>query len=266
MNNTLKNFGNVFLPEVFKPSHNYDIIRLGQNNDGGYLVSEKSINESNILLSAGISYDFSFENDYVKKTNNIAECFDHTINNKHYFLTWFSILIQRIILFSGSKKITQAFKNILNPIKFYKFTKNNKINFHKKAIGYGDERYVGINEIIDKYPDTKKIFIKLDIEGDEYRILNDLVRISNRLSGLVIEFHFVDLHIDKIINFINKIDLTLIHVHVNNAGPIIDENLPTLIECSFAKDPKIKGSFENSYHVFDQPNKKNRKEFIINYK
>ena len=31
------------LPKNFKPKKNYDLIRLGKNNDGGYLVEKNSI-------------------------------------------------------------------------------------------------------------------------------------------------------------------------------------------------------------------------------
>ena len=39
------------LPKQFKPKHEYDLIRIGGNNDGGYIVERNSIkinrNESN---------------------------------------------------------------------------------------------------------------------------------------------------------------------------------------------------------------------------
>ena len=35
------------LPKNFKPKKNYDLIRLGKNNDGGYLVEKNSIKKTN---------------------------------------------------------------------------------------------------------------------------------------------------------------------------------------------------------------------------
>ena len=58
------------LPKTLKPEYNYDLIRFGKDNDGGYLISKKSITESETLISAGISWDFSFEYQYIKETNN----------------------------------------------------------------------------------------------------------------------------------------------------------------------------------------------------
>ena len=49
---------------------------------------------------------------------------------------------------------------------------------------------------------SNKIFLKIDIEGSEYRILDDLIRYQDLIKGLVIEFHNIDLHMEKILNFI----------------------------------------------------------------
>ena len=53
------------LPKILEPKNEYDLIRVGRDNDGGYLVSEQSIFDSEILLSAGIAWDFSFEKQYI---------------------------------------------------------------------------------------------------------------------------------------------------------------------------------------------------------
>jgi hypothetical protein len=38
------------LPIEFKPKNEYELIRLGQDNDGGYLVDKKSIEDSKSLI------------------------------------------------------------------------------------------------------------------------------------------------------------------------------------------------------------------------
>ena len=51
------------LPKYFKPEKEYDLTRLGQDNDGGYLVEKKSIENSKSLITLGLGYDWSFENE-----------------------------------------------------------------------------------------------------------------------------------------------------------------------------------------------------------
>ncbi len=254
----------VILPKKFQPKYNYDLIRLGKNNDGGYLVSKKSIEESELLISAGISWDYSFEKNYIEMSNNKVKCFDHTINTQYYFFTWFAIFLKRILLFSGFNKICSAFKKMQRPIKFKKFIKNNKVDFFSIGLGIGDERYMSLKNVLNKFSENKKIFLKIDIEGEEYRLLDDLIKNSDLLSGLVIEFHYVDININKIENFINNFNLELVHIHINNAGPISD-NKPSLLELSFAKNPNNIGEFTNKKHDLDQPNIKNKEDFHIKF-
>lgn len=197
------------LSKVLKPKHLYDLIRLGRNNDGGYLVEKNSLKVSKALISFGLSFDQSFEKDFYNFHNKAPiHCYDHTVK------------------YSGIKKFSRrSLLNILN-IKYYSllgfkniiknFFTNNRIHF-RSAIGIGTN-LVSINHVFDRIA-TDHVFLKIDIEGSEYRILNDILRVQEKLSGLVIEFHNIDLHMDKILNFINNLSsLKIVHIHGQNPG------------------------------------------------
>ena len=55
------------LPKSFKPKYNFDLIRLGRNNDGGYLVGKNTIKNTENLISIGIYDDWPFEKDFKKR-------------------------------------------------------------------------------------------------------------------------------------------------------------------------------------------------------
>ena len=55
------------------------------------------------------------------------------------------------------------------------------------------------------------------------------------MTGLVIEFHDVDLHQEKILEFINNFNLELTHIHPNNFGLKDDNGDPKVIEMTFEK-------------------------------
>ena len=109
----------------------------------------------------------------------------------------------------------------------------------------------------------KNLFLKVDIEGSEYRILDTLVDNKNRISGLVIEFHDCDLHLEAIKNFLKNFQIKLIHIHANNYQPINKKSgLPLVLELTFSKNcetikPKILPN------ELDMPNNKEEPEINL---
>ena len=188
------------LPKELKPKHCYNLIRLGKNNDGGYLVEKNSLLNSESLISFGINLDWSFEKDFFKLKDRPIHCYDHTI--KYSFLkkvsrnSFFKFFNKKYHSISGLKEI---FSNI----KLYKSYKNffsGKVVHFESAIGLG-KNLADMNSVFNRI-NSNKIFLKIDIEGSEYRVLHDLINYQNKIIGLIIEFHNVDLHIQRILNFI----------------------------------------------------------------
>ena len=59
------------LPNILKPKNNYQLMRLGKNNDGGYLIGKKSVTNSKNLISFGIADDWTFEDHFQKINKDI---------------------------------------------------------------------------------------------------------------------------------------------------------------------------------------------------
>ena len=68
------------LPNFLKFKQAKDLIRIGKNNDGGYLISEKDLKKSDFLLSLGICDDWSFESDFLEKNNVPLHAYDASLN------------------------------------------------------------------------------------------------------------------------------------------------------------------------------------------
>ena len=101
------------LPLKLKPQFKTELIRLGKNNDGGYLIPKKSLNSSNKLYSFGLDDDYSFEKDFYKKTNVEVVCYDQSVNFKFFLKPFlfghFSKLFKYLgyrFFFDGKKKKT----------------------------------------------------------------------------------------------------------------------------------------------------------------
>ena len=229
------------LPENFKPKNEYNLIRLGKNNDGGYLVEKYSFDEAKSLISFGLSFDWSFEKQFFNIKNCPIHCYDPTI--KYSSIKKFSR--KNIINLFKIKNLLNknSFKNSIDNIFLYKDYKKfftNEVIHYESSVGIGRNK-VNFSEIINRtklYP----LFLKIDMEGSEYRILEDIIKYQNKISGLVIEFHNVDLHKNLISEFINNFNLSLCHVHGQNPSGIdyLDDNKdPTQLVLIFSNTKDI---------------------------
>lgn len=274
----------IFLPNFLKPKKRHDLLRIGKENDGGYIVSQKDVKETESLISLGISFDWSFEKDFLKLNNEISiRTYDGSVGFK-YFLKSTKTRFKNFIL-NPSKisllKLKQRFVITLDFLLFFRLNFTNKIkhiekfvtknynNFNNFEKDYGYKpKFIDFTSIVNSFSD--KVFLSVDIEGDEYELLDTIVTNSKKLVGLNIEFHKVDENLDKIKNFINNLKLDLIHTHINNFGPILNE-IPTVIELSFSK---FENQDENPSHEFtselpislDQPNNLFAKDYLVRFK
>ena len=102
--------------------------------------------------------------------------------------------------------------------------------------------------------DAEKLFLKMDIEGSEYRCLGAIIQNQDKICGLAIEFHDVDLHLDKIYHFIEELNLSLIHVHANNSSPVTPLGIPLVLELTFSRNCEFTTQVTSLPHKLDQPN------------
>ena len=229
------------LNKIFRPDANYELVRVGRFNDGGYLVGKNSINTTEYLISMGLDLDWSFEENFKKKNDKInIICFDDNLDKKFILK---KIIIQ-IILIIFNRNLKYLFSLIKNFINFNFFIR--KVKYQKKRINYGD--------ILKIQNNINNLFFKIDIEGSEYRILDELIKIKDKITGIIIEFHDVDLHVTKIENFINNIGLKLIHIHPNNFGGLDRFGNPNLIELTFEKKPILLNETNILPHKHDMKN------------
>lgn len=258
------------LPNELKPKYKYNLIRIGGDYDGGYVVEKKSINNSQSLLTLGLGYEWRFEKEYYSLNNNPVTCFDHSVNyssvkklSRKYLGSYlFRIFKPKYFLkknfFNNLKKNIFLFRDYKN------FFRLNVI--HEKTKVGSCKNEVDLKEIL-KHKNLKfPCFIKIDIEGSEYRILDQIIEFQSFFTGLAIEFHDVDLNLNKILNFIKKLNLDLVHIHGQNPAPVTLDNIPTQLEISFAKNPEIIGQSPKFPHELDMPSNPNFNEIKLEFK
>jgi hypothetical protein len=201
--------------------------RIGKPHDGGYVIAELQ-GEYDTFLSGGVSNDISFEKDFLERHPNLqCYAFDGTIS-----------------------KLPE---------------KSNRITFVKKNLG--STNTTEITNLHEYMRDYNNIFMKMDIEGHEFRVIPTFFENGyiTKIKQLVLEIHspadillhpnyyktLTDIknnHMFEMLENINKTH-TLIHLHANNGCNmnIIDGiKIPHVFECTFIRndfmgsDEKIK--------------------------
>ena len=136
----------IILPYFFKPKKFKNLVRLGKINDGGYLVEKDDIYNSDLLISFGISDDWSFEEDFYSHNKVNIYAYDGSLSKKFwikkYFHFFFNFQLNRF----------------LDYFKFKNFFKGNKY-FKKKFISfYNDSCNINLNNIFENIDPKKKSF------------------------------------------------------------------------------------------------------------
>lgn len=173
-------------------------MRLGKNNDGGYIIADIPNHRYEALISGGVRDDISFEESFLSVYND-AKCF----------------------IFDGS--VSTLPKNITN------------IKFESKYIG--DIETTHSTNIHSYINNCQNIFIKMDIEGAEIDWISSLTAEHiMKISQLTIEFHYP--FQQKAENVLYKLSkyFKLIHLHGNNCCGMRNESnimIPNVFECTY---------------------------------
>ena len=254
------------LPKSLKPIGNFELIRIGKNNDGGYLVEKGSLRQAKTVFSFGVCDDWSFEEHFLKINKVRLEAFDHTISAKLFaYKTIISAVSILIFFWRPYRNIRNFVKDLKTFVGYIRFFRQNRF-LNNVAVGYSGRKSVSLPEILNKYTDEFPVFIKCDIEGWEYRILDDLILNAGKICGLVVEFHDVDLNINRIKKFVEAFPLKLVHIHPNNYGGCDKNGDPIVIEMSFALNPSILSGVDTRFpNPGDYPNNQNDLDIDLSF-
>lgn len=172
-------------------------LRIGKNNDGGYIVADIPSIKYGVLLSCGIDKDISFEQHFTSKYNCHCLAYDGTIESI----------------------------DIYDP----------NITFIKKNIGpLNTHLTTNLHYQIDSH---NSVFIKMDIEGWEYSWIESLIQSDlDKIDQMVIEFHHPLIYGKyDVFNKLNTTHY-LIHFHGNNCCGVINNDgihIPNVFECTY---------------------------------
>ncbi|CAN1535191.1 Methyltransferase FkbM [Paracoccaceae bacterium] len=249
----------VRLPTDLEHSLCEDLIRLGRDHDGGYLVSRTDVLAAECMVSLGLNEDWSFEADFTTRNDCPLFAYDASVG------AW--VFLKRLIRALRHPSRRRAIVRRLNVlIEYLRFFRGHHLHLRSFVAEKPGPRTVTFDDVAARVG-KRRFFLKVDIEGAEYGILDSIIALSGQLSGLVIEFHDCHRRLDRIRLFVRQIGLTLIHAHANNYGPTSEAGIPSVIELTFsASTAKRRGSVGQPLpHVLDQPNKAGTPELAVRF-
>jgi FkbM family methyltransferase len=190
---------------------------LGTVYGGWDIPNDIILNENSIIYSVGVGEDISFDLKLVDKYNCKIRLIDPTkraINHFDEIKTFykngdsnFSGDIQSDYLscikylkpnIDNFTYINQGLYNKTAKLKFYKQTNEKYVSQSIETNMFGKDydliNVTTISDIMQKYNDTKIDILKLDIEGSEIKVLNNMIDNEIFPNILCIEF---DLYINK---------------------------------------------------------------------
>lgn len=221
------------LPANWKPRSCQGLVRVGPREDGGYVISESILHNTEVLFGLGIAEDWRFEEEFQKKTGCSVVCFDHRITSVYWRQRFELDLIGFLC---GRRFSRRSMKRMFKYFEYKRFF-DGKIATHcQTMIGYPANGARNIHQLLATSGE-KKAFFKIDIEGWEYRIFDQLTEHSKQIVGFVVEFHDVDLHRERISMLIESArkDFELVHIHANNLGGTDPMGDPLVIEMTWTR-------------------------------
>lgn len=248
--------GQDVLPISWMPRAAADAVRMGSPADGGYVVSEGSVEATTHLLSMGLSDNWSFEEAFASKRQCRLTVFDPFVTGRFWLRTY----ISKVLTPGGVRELMPPRPYAVKYWRYRQFFDGTYRRHVRQEIGYEDP-IVGTISLPSalKEVEGNSCFLKVDIEGAEYRILSDAVALQDRFVGVVIEFHDVDLHRTRIDEFIRDMSRhVLINVHPNNGGRTDPEGDPLTIEATWVRkdlfQPRSPGESLRALDALNAPN------------
>lgn len=236
-NKTLK----AFFANLRENSAQVNLVRIGGDGDGGYLVPD-DLNNVRFCMSPGVanssSFEFQLASDY-----NMTCC-----------LADFSVDAPAI--------------------------HHPRFHFTKKFISsYNDDQNIRLTDWVQASEDRYgkgDLLLQMDVEGAEYPVLQEVSeKTLAKFRTIIIEFHYIDRIFDRnefalIKQVFDKLlkQFYIVHIHPNNSGHVSARNgieVPTVLEFTFFRRDLVADSSPLSFepHPLDQQNSKGRPDLVL---
>ena len=220
-----------------------EMVRVGDKEDGGYVIPAHFKNSRLNLISIGLGDNWSFETQGKGIFFDKFISVDHTVSISSILIRLLKRIASMNISLSTTFYFLKLLKNYLNT-----FIIKRNTHIRKKlvsVINKKDKNEITLDECINII-NEKKVALKIDIEGDEYSVIEDVCRHREKIVLLIIEFHDTGRKEQEFSKAISKLKefFFLVHTHGNNFDLVADNGIPNVVELTFVDRNVFKGNYE----------------------
>lgn len=263
---------------ALRPAECQNLRRVGNAHDGGYVVPVTALERASVLLSFGLSIDWTFERAALELNPNLTvHTYDHTVGPDVFAKTALvgALALPFRALTLSPRRVGRTLRRVRRSIDYFRFFDGHRARHFRQRVWYNDDRgSADVATIVARTGATAphSIFAKIDIEGSEYRILPFIAERAELFSGLVVEFHDTDVcaaAFDEVVAQLKR-DFVIVHTHANNYGDLnVDRTQPLSWEISLLHKNLYDGP-ERPYTGplprpgLDAPNDAARPDYVLN--
>jgi hypothetical protein len=201
-----------------------ELIRVGPDGDGGYVVPGDQLAQCKLLLSLGVNDDWSFDRDFVARVPDLRVVgVDHTVGpdlfRRRLLRSLFKLPGYALIL--HRRKLRHYRRWLAVSIDYFRFFREPHRHVRKMVAASNGPEQITITQLITDHAGSTAapdVFLKMDIEGWEYECIGDILRNAERIRCLAAEFHHLDTRTDAFNRAMAALagKFSLVHIHGNN--------------------------------------------------
>ena len=244
-----------------------DLIRVGGNSDGGYVLPGALLRDADVLISMGLGYNWQFEKDARVLNPAIrVHVYDHTVSEKLFKREYIAEVAALLTGKVGRANVQSRRRRVRD---YRAFFGKEATHFRERIHDRQDCQSVDIPTVFARAGEGRA-FVKMDIEGAEYRVLEEVVSYADRILGLAIEFHDIGPLrpvFERTMEVVRQ-RFEIVHVHANNFTPLYRDGFPEALEITLARRDLVRGTRrrkELPLRELDRPNDPGRPDYRLTF-
>lgn len=181
--------------------------RIGCLSDGGYIIPRLLLEHCDHLLSGGLGENWSFDRHWKE-------------------LKPFS----RIHVYDGTVTVNSLKDYLREP--YQRFFGNHARHFVENLGPNNTTLKTAIERL-----GSQRLLLKMDIEGGEFALIDEIVELKHTFPGIVIEIHFANHNRPQFIAAVNRLrqHYALVHLHGNNHTLLGTDGVCDCFEFTFVR-------------------------------